>query len=139
MARGWKRSWVKFWVDECLDGSIREELKPDERGVWYDLVLYSARCRIAGVISANETQPISHERLAAILNIPLVLLEQTIEKCSKGGNNARLIIDEVGLIHIINWKKYQSESDRVRGYQRKKEISNPDKYTQGKYGHMVKS
>ena len=39
MARGWKRSWVKFLVDECLDGSIREELTPAERGVWYDLII----------------------------------------------------------------------------------------------------
>jgi len=144
MAKGWRRSWVKFWVSECLDGSIREELTSAERGVWYDLIIYSAKCRVPGVISANETQPISRYRLAGILNITEELLNSTIEKCV---NSKRLEVDKAGLIHIVNWKKYQSESDRVRSYQRKGDkfipgtdirSDDPDKYIKGKFGHMVK-
>ena len=134
MARGWKRSWVKFWVNECLDGSIREELTPAERGVWYDLIIYSAKCRVPGVISANETQPISRYRLAGILNITEELLNTAIEKCVSSG---RLVVDKVGLIQIVNWTKYQSESDRVQSY-RKAKRDDHDKYIKGKYGHMVK-
>ena len=144
MAKGWRRSWVKFWVSECLDGSIREELTSAERGVWYDLIIYSAKCRVPGVISANETQPISRYRLAGILNITEELLNSTIEKCV---NSKRLEVDKAGLIHIVNWKKYQSESDRVRSYQRKGgkfipgtdiRSDDPDKYIKSKFGHMVK-
>jgi len=144
MAKGWRRSWVKFWVSECLDGSIREELTSAERGVWYDLIIYSAKCRVPGVISANETQPISRYRLAGILNITEELLNSTIEKCV---NSKRLEVDKAGLIYIVNWKKYQSESDRVRSYQRKGDkfipgtdirSDDPDKYIKGKFGHMVK-
>jgi len=132
MARGWKRSWIKLWVNECLDGSIREELKPDERGVWYDLIIYSAKCRVPGIISANETQPISRWRLAGILNIPVELLDITIAKCV---DSERIKVDENGLLHIINWAKYQSESDRVRSYKQK---ADPDKYIKGQYGKLVK-
>lgn len=132
MARGWKRSWIKLWVNECLDGSIREELKPDERGVWYDLIIYSAKCRVPGIISANETQPISRWRLAGILNIPVELLDITIAKCV---DSERIKVDENGLLHIINWAKYQSESDRVRSYKQK---ADPDKYIKGQYGPLVK-
>ncbi len=114
MPRGWKRSWVKFWVSECIDGSIREDLEADERGVWYDLIIYSAKCRIPGIISSNETQAISRIRLAGILNISEKLLNQTISKCVV---SKRISVDKKGLIHIINWEKYQSESDRVRVYQ----------------------
>ena len=145
MAKGWRRSWVKFWVNECLDGSIREELTSAERGVWYDLIIYSARCRAPGVISANETQPISRYRLAGILNITEELLNTTIQKCV---DSKRLVIDKAGLIRISNWVKYQSESDRVRSYQKRRRDEyipgtdirkgDPDKYSKGKYGHMVK-
>ena len=120
MPKGWKRSWVKFWVSECLDGSIREEMDPAERGVWYDLIIFSARCRLPGVISSNETQPISRWRLAGILNVPEELLNHTIDKCVA---SERIKIDDNGLLHIVNWSKYQSESDRVRAYQRGKSIS----------------
>ena len=133
MAKGWKRSWVKLWVDECLNGSIREDLDPDERGVWYDLIIYSARCRTPGVISANETQPISRSRLAGILNISEELLNQTIAKCVVA---KRIKISRAGLLHILNWTKYQSESDRVASYRKPNEVD-PDKFTKGKYGHMV--
>lgn len=113
MPRGWKRSWIKMWVNECIDGSIREDLEADERGVWYDLIIYSAKCRVPGVISANETEPISRRRLAGILNITDELLDRTIKKCERAG---RIKADKKGLLTIANWNKYQSESDRVQAY-----------------------
>lgn len=134
MPAGWKRSWVKMWVSECLEGTIREDLESDERGVWYDLILYSARCRVPGVISANETQPISRWRLAGILNVSQELLDRTIAKCVE---SHRIEIDETELLHIVNWKKYQSESDRVRAYQKAKK-ADPEKFKEGKYQSRVK-
>ena len=95
-------------------------MDPAERGVWYDLIIFSARCRLPGVISSNETQPISRWRLAGILNVPEELLNHTIDKCVA---SERIKIDDNGLLHIVNWSKYQSESDRVRTYQRGKSIS----------------
>ncbi len=41
-------------------------------------------------------------------------MNQTISKCVI---SKRISVDKKGLIHIINWEKYQSESDRVRVYQ----------------------
>lgn|SRR3990167_4559628 len=113
---GWKRPWVKFWVNECLDGTVREELEPAERGVWYDLIIYSARCRTAGIISANESQAIARQRLAGILNIPVELLERTLNKAVE---QKRIKIDNQGLIHILNWYKYQSEYERQKKYRKK--------------------
>lgn len=110
---GWKKSWVKFWVDECLNGTVREELEPDERGVWYDLIIFSARCRKPGIISANENQSISRPRLAGLLNIPPELLERTLKKAV---DQKRIKIDEQGLLHILNWNKYQSEYQRQKKY-----------------------
>lgn len=111
MPTGWKRTWVKFWVSECIDGSMREQLEPDERGVWYDLIILSARCRIPGVISSNETEAMSHKRIAGILNISEALLARTLKKCQEQN---RIAFDEKGLIQILNWKKYQSEYQRQK-------------------------
>jgi len=113
MPRGWKRTWVKFWVSECLDGSMREQLGADERGVWYDLIILSARCRVPGVISSNESEAMSHRRIAGVLNISEALLERTLSKCQQQG---RIAIDEAGLITITNWSKYQSEYQRQQSY-----------------------
>lgn len=114
MPKGWKRSWVKFWVDECLDGSIREQLTAEERCVWYDLVIYSARCRVPGVISANETEPITTRRLAAVLNLDEELLKRALVIFQ---NQGRVKIDSKGLFHIVSWKKYQSQYQAQKKYQ----------------------
>lgn len=111
MPRGWKRTWVKFWVAECIDGSMREQLEADERGVWYDLIILSARCRVPGIIASNETEPMSHRRIAGILNISEELLERTLKKCQE---QERISINETGLITILNWNKYQSEYQRQK-------------------------
>ena len=108
-----RRRWIKLYPLECLDGSIRYQLESDERGVWYDLINFSALCSIAGTISDRDSRPYPHSFIANRLNISLELLERTLKKCIKEG---RIIEDVVGL-RIANWKYYQSEYDRVKGYQ----------------------
>jgi len=113
-----KRKWIKLWIDECLTGTIREDLSPDERSVWYDFLIFSGKNRPAGCVSANEDTPISRKRLAAILNIPLPLLNRSIKRFEKSG---RIEIDLKGIIHIVNWSKYQfTDYDRQKPYRQKK-------------------
>ena len=99
---------------ECLDGSIRYQLEADERGVWYDLINFSAICSEAGIIADRDGRPYPHSFIANRLNIPLELLERTLGKCSEEG---RLSEKEGEPIRIVNWKCYQSEYDRQKGYQ----------------------
>lgn len=113
-----RMSWVKLWVAECLTGTIRWELEPDERGVWYDLLLLAGDCRTAGIISANETTPLPRRTIAGRLNIDDELLDRTIKKCVASG---RIEIDKKGLIHICSWAKYQSEYQRQKKYRQKTE------------------
>jgi len=124
-----------MWVDECLEGTIRFDFTPAARGVWYDLILLAGRCRVPGVISANETSPYPHSYIAGLLNIDLELLEETLEKCKASG---RIEETEQG-IKLINWEHYQSEYERQKPYRQQKQKSeDPDKYVKGPYGHMVK-
>ena len=129
------RRWVKLWVTESLTGTIRFDFTSEERGVWYDLLLLAGNCRQEGLIAAGSGTPYPKQWIAGTLNIPLELLNATIEKCIE---TERIAENGDGL-KIINWEKYQSEYDRQKPYrQAKKKCSDdPDKYTEGKYGHNV--
>jgi len=113
----WRRTWVKMWVNECLEGTIRFDFTPAERGVWYDLIILAGHCRVPGVISANETTPYPHSYIAGLLNIDLGLLEATLEKCKVSG---RIKETEHG-IELMNWEHYQSEYERQKPYRQQKE------------------
>ena len=108
-----RRRWIKLYPVECLEGSIRYQLEPDERGVWYDLLNFTAVCANSGSISDRDNRPFPHPFIASRLNIPVELLERTLKKCI---DENRLIEDDKG-IHITNLKYYQSEYDRIKGYQ----------------------
>lgn len=108
-----RRRWIKLYPLECMDGSIRYQLESDERSVWYDLLVFSAICNNAGSISDRDNRPFPHSFIANRLNISLELFERALTKCKDEG---RINEDESG-IHIANWKYYQSEYDRVKGYQ----------------------
>jgi hypothetical protein len=125
-----KRTWVKIWVSGWLHGSIRWQLEADERGVWADLIAMAGECGQNGAICDNDRRPFPRDFIANQLNIPQELLDRTIAKCRHEGR----IDDCDDVIVITNWKVYQSEYDRVKKYRKADE---PDKFTKGKYGHMV--
>ena len=111
-----KRKWIKLWIDECLTGTIREDLTVEERSVWYDFLLVAGRNRPPGSISANEDTPMSLKRLAAILNISTKLLAQAIDRFMDSGRITKSTND---IIHISNWAKYQfTDYDRQKPYRK---------------------
>jgi len=108
------RDWVKLWVKECLIGTIREDLTPEERGVWYDFLILAGHSRVPGVICANKDSPLSVKRISEILNTPQPLIERCISKFKA---SSRIDIDSKGCIHIQNWVRYQySDYDRQKKY-----------------------
>lgn len=79
--------WFPFWIDKWLFGSTRIELKPDERGVFVDLMAFSKKDD--GYIRANEGVPYLESQLCGLFNITPELLKRTIEKCIKYGKAKR--------------------------------------------------
>ena len=113
------RDWVKLWIKESLLGTIREDLTSAERGIWYDFLLLAGNSRIPGVICANEKTAMPTKRIAGILNVSERLVQDSIQKFLDSG---RITIDEQGIIHIVNWGKYQySDYDRQKQYRQKDE------------------
>jgi hypothetical protein len=126
------RRWVKIWVAECLTGTIRFDFTPEERGVWYDLLLLAGNCRQEGLIAAGQGVPYPDTWIAGTLNIPLELLKGTIKKCI-----ATERIEKNGTGYkIVNWEKYQSEYDRQKPYREAKK-RDTDKYFSGQFGHNI--
>ena len=130
-----KRTWVKFWVTGWLHGSIRWQLEPAERSVWADLICLAGECGRNGAICDNDGVPLPRTFIAGQFNIPTTLLDRTI---AKSIHDNRLSENE-GLLSITNWEKYQSEYERQKPYREKKkqDSDDPEKFTKGKYGHMV--
>jgi len=132
---GWRRTWIKLYPIDCLQGSIRWQLESDERGVWYDLLNFAAICTNPGVISDKDDRPYPHAFIANRLNVTTELLERTLTKCIEEG---RIKENNNGL-HIANWAAYQSEYQRQKKYRMKEKGEiDPEKFKKGKYGHLVK-
>lgn len=127
-----KRSWVKFWVTGWLHGSIRWQLAPAERGVWADLICLAGECGQEGKICDNDGRPYPRDFIANQLNIPQVLLDQTIAKCKHEGR----LDDKDDVIIISNWQTYQSEYDRVKKY-RASSTHAPEDYEKQKHSQMI--
>lgn len=134
MARaGWRRRWIKFFPQECVDGSIRYQLEADERGTWYDLLNFCGLCSNDGVIADRDNRAFPHQFIANRLNISLELLERTLKKCEDEGR----ISEDNGGIKITNWRVYQSEYERQKPFRQLKQEKDKDYFTAGKYGKLV--
>jgi len=130
--RAYKRTWIKLFCYERLHGSVAAQLEPGERSVWDELLCFAGLCGLDGLIADHDKRPFPLSYIAHELHITEDLLESTLNKCKDEGR----IKEDAHGIHITNWKAYQSEYERQKPYRKIKE-DNPDKYVQGKYGHMV--
>ncbi|MBA7562503.1 hypothetical protein ES708_04155 [subsurface metagenome] len=132
---GWRRKWIKLYPLDCLDGSIRYQLEADERGVWYDLLNFSALCAEPGIIADKDGRPYPHSFVANRLNITVELLERALAKCIEEGR----VEENASGIHVVHWSAYQSEYDRQKPYRKKPvDPGDPDKYKNQKYGKSVR-
>lgn len=110
-----RRKWIKIYPVECINGSIRYQLEPDERSVWYDLLNFAAICNNDGIIADRDKRSFPISFVANRLNISQELLERSLEKFKTEG---RVSIDDHG-IHIAKWSTYQSEYSRLKKYRKK--------------------
>ena len=112
-----KKTWIRLHVGKVLRGKLFYELEPDERFVWFGLLLLAGDSAYPGVITATEVIGYSDEQLGNLLRVDPKLIHRTKIKLLK---THRIRIDEKDAISIINWKKYQSE------YQRQQQYRHPD-------------
>lgn len=134
-----KRTWVKLDCHGVLHGSINWLFTLEEQAVFLKLIPMAATyCKVPGIISDNEGQPLPKDFIAQELHCPLSVLESVIKK----GADDNCIKETLNGLQLINFEHYQfTEYDRQRPYrERKKAVAqvDPDKFVKGKYGHLVK-
>jgi len=99
-----------------IDGSIREDLEPDERSVWADLMALAGLTREPrrGFIERSEGIPYQKAALLVRLNITEELLDRAVNKCVEEG---RLQVLPDGTMFLTNWGRYNDTTE----YKKKKE------------------
>jgi len=110
------RTWRFCKIDTggWLDGSIRMDLTPAERGVWMDLISLASETRERdGTLNFAPGKPMSKEYIANRLRIPLDLLESTIKACKKDSNKENNGVQRImeypdGTLYLPNYMHYQA-------------------------------
>ena len=119
------RDWIKLHVKECLIGSMREDMTPEERSVWYDFLVLAGNSRVPGVLCSNKEQGFTTKRISQLLNTP----EPLIKKCIKTWKGDRIEVDHLKRIVILNWDKYQySDYDRQKPYRQRSILERNQQY-----------
>jgi hypothetical protein len=129
-----KRSWVKLWTNEWLDGTTRYQMSDAQRAFWVDLLAMAGRSRFPGIICAGRDgdcfvgYPLN--RFQSLMAEPIDI-EATLALFERTGKVKTAITSEgppkLFVIELLNWKKYQSDhhaqAERARRYRgRKKEL-----------------
>lgn len=104
--------WIKLWVNESLDGSIRKELDSAGRGYWYDTLLLAATGKRPGYLERKIGLPLTDEEIISRLNISRELFDKVTPQFLDEGRLAR---DKEGTYIVTNWSNYQSVLDGNKG------------------------
>lgn len=99
-----------------IDGSIREDLEPDERSVWADLMALAGLTREPRRGFIERSKGIAYKKAVLLprLNITEELFDRTVAKCVEEG---RLTVLPDGTMHLTNWERYND----MTSYKAKKE------------------
>jgi hypothetical protein len=121
-----RRSWVKLWVTEWLDGTTRFEMSDAQRAFWIDLLALAGQSRFPGRICAGQVEgvfvgyPLS--KFQALMSEPIDV-EQTLQLFEKTGKIRLTVTAEAPtklvMIELLNWDRYQSEYQRQKKYRKR--------------------
>jgi hypothetical protein len=110
-----KRSWIKLWTVEWLEGTTRYQMSDGQRAFFVDLIAMAGRSRTPGVICAGSDS-------GQIVGYPLkrfeVLVGPTVDVLETFALFERLGKTKIAVtnstepklysVELVNWKKYQS-------------------------------
>lgn len=133
-----RRSWVKLWVNEWLDGTTRSEMTDAQRAFWIDLLAMAGRSRFPGRVCAGQTNGVfvgySLNKFQALMAEPIDV-EQTLTLFERTGKIKITVTAEAPvklvMLELLNWDKYQSEYQRQKKYRGKLQQGDAQSYNHG--------
>ncbi len=118
-----KISWRKSWAHRNIHGDgngegSKRQLLPDERSVWDDYLDLATLGPISGQVCFHAQAGYSPQQLSVLLKTPV----EVIERANKKMEAMHMItVENNGIVVINNWKSYQSEYQRQKGYREESE------------------
>lgn len=109
-----RRSWVKLWVNEWLDSTVRWQLTPEQRSIWIDLLALAGHSRFPGIITPGTDGKGFIPFPMGYFCTTFGCSEEAITEAFSLFEHQQRIRNENGVLHIINWDKYQSEYQQKR-------------------------
>jgi len=121
-----RRTWVKLWVNEWLDGTTRYQMSGAQRAFWVDLLAMAGRSRYPGIICSgmDGDRHVGYplKTFAALDAGAEIDVLATLGLFQKTGKILVQITDEEPVrlykLTICNWDRYQSEYQRQKGYRK---------------------
>jgi hypothetical protein len=119
-----RRTWVKLWVRDWLDGTTRYQMSDAQRAFWTDLLAMAGDARIGGVICSGKDPgekligyPL--RKFEALMSDPGFDVLETFDLFARTGKISIEVSDDspkLYVVHILNWQRYQSEYERAKQY-----------------------
>lgn len=120
-----KRSWVKLWTNEWLDGTTRYQMSDAQRAFWIDLLAMAGRSRFPGVICSGQDgdrfvgYPLNRFQSLMADPIDIEATFALFERTGKIKVTASDTTPKLYVLQLLSWDRYQSEYHRTKKYRQK--------------------
>jgi hypothetical protein len=122
-----RRTWVKLWVNDWLEGTTRYQMSDAQRAFWIDLLAMAGRSRFGGVVCSGKDgeQWIGYPlaKFQGLLAEPIDV-EATLELFQRTGKITTQVSGQgarkLYTLFISNWAHYQSEYERKKGEKKRR-------------------
>jgi hypothetical protein len=122
-----RRTWVKLWVNDWLEGTTRYQMSDAQRAFWIDLLAMAGRSRFGGIVCSGKDGeqwigfPLA--KFQGLLAEPIDV-EATFELFQRTGKITMEVAGQgarrLYTLFISNWVHYQSEYERKRAEKKRR-------------------
>jgi hypothetical protein len=125
------RKWIKLWINEWRDGTLRWQASDAQRAFWVDLLTLAGRSRYPGIVCAGrdaEDQDFVGYPVQFLSPNSSIKTEQEVREVLELFKSRDMLTYTTGVaangetlfaITINSWKQYQSDYESNRKYQQK--------------------
>ena len=111
------RRWFKVYAEKWLKGTMRD-VEPHIRSIWIDLLALASDGFYGdeGIIQVSGGEGLTDKQIARIFNTKI---DMWLEAKQFYLSDNMITLSDDNVIHITNWKKYQSDYQRQKQYRGK--------------------